>query len=86
MSTAARPLRTHGWVTRAGFVNLEVWQSDRDPNEILMISRWRDRASFVAYMRSDAHRSSHRRISPDLQAAITLERLEYLVGYEVVAE
>src|SRR5215213_9177865 len=27
-----------------GFVDLEVWRSDRDPAEILMVSRWRDRA------------------------------------------
>ncbi len=68
-----------------GFVDLEVWQSDRDAGELLMVSRWRDRDAFRAYMRSDAHRVSHARIPPDLDDAITLERLEHLRTYDVVA-
>jgi len=68
-----------------GFLGLEVWQSDRDEGEILMVSRWRDRAAFKAYMRSDAHRVSHDRIRPDLDEAIELERLEHLHTYDVVA-
>jgi heme-degrading monooxygenase HmoA len=66
-----------------GFVDLQVWQSDRDPAELVMVSRWRDRAAFKAYMKSEAHRISHDRIDPDLDAAIKLERLEHL---HVVAE
>jgi len=69
-----------------GFVDLQVWQSDRDPGELIMVSRWRDRAAFREYMRSDAHRVSHARIAPGLDAAIKLERLEHLHTYEVVAE
>jgi heme oxygenase (mycobilin-producing) len=69
-----------------GFVDLQVWQSDRDPGEILMVSRWRDRDAFKAYMRSAEHRVSHDRISPDLKDLIKLERLEHLHTYEVVAE
>jgi heme-degrading monooxygenase HmoA len=69
-----------------GFVDLQVWQSDRDEGELIMVSRWRDRDAFKAYMRSPAHRTSHERIDPDLQAAIKLERLEHLHTYEVVAE
>jgi heme-degrading monooxygenase HmoA len=69
-----------------GFVDLQVWQSDRDAGELIMVSRWRDRAAFTAYMRSDAHRISHDRIPPELQAAIKLEKLEHLHTYEVVAE
>ncbi len=69
-----------------GFVDLQVWQSDRDPGEVLMVSRWRDRDAFKAYMRSDAHQVSHDRIDPALQAAIKLERLEHLHTYDVVAE
>ena len=69
-----------------GFVDLQVWQSDRDPGEVIMVSRWRDRAAFTAYMRSDAHKISHDRIPPELQDAIKLERLEHLHTYEVVAE
>jgi heme-degrading monooxygenase HmoA len=69
-----------------GFVDLQVWQSDRDEGELIMVSRWRDRDAFKAYMRSADHRVSHERIDPDLQAAIKLERLEHLHTYEVVAE
>jgi heme oxygenase (mycobilin-producing) len=69
-----------------GFVDLQVWQSDRDPGEILMVSRWRDRASFRDYMRSAEHEASHARIPEHLKAVIRLERLEHLHTYEVVAE
>jgi heme-degrading monooxygenase HmoA len=69
-----------------GFLDLQVWQSDRDEGELVMVSRWRDRAAFTAYMRSEDHKVSHRRIDPDLQAAIKLEALEHMHTYEVVAE
>jgi heme-degrading monooxygenase HmoA len=69
-----------------GFVDLQVWRSDRDPEEVLMVSRWRDRAAFTAYMRSEEHHFSHDRIDPELKQAIKLERLEHLSTYEVVAE
>ena len=68
-----------------GFVDLQVWQSDRDPGEVLMVSRWRDRDCFKAYMRSAEHRASHDRIPPELKDVIALERLEHLHTYEVVA-
>jgi heme oxygenase (mycobilin-producing) len=69
-----------------GFVDLQVWQSDRDDGEILMVSRWRTRDCFQAYMRSSDHQISHDRIDPALQQAIRLERLEHMSTYEVVAE
>jgi heme-degrading monooxygenase HmoA len=69
-----------------GFVDLQVWQSDRDAGELIMVSRWRDRAAFTAYMRSAEHKISHGRIPPELQEAIKLERLDHLHTYEVVAE
>ena len=69
-----------------GFAGLEVWRSDRDPEEVLMVSHWSDRASFTAYMRSAEHRISHDRIDPALQSAIQLERLEHMHTYDVVAE
>jgi heme-degrading monooxygenase HmoA len=69
-----------------GFVDLQVWQSDRDAGELIMVSRWRDRAAFTAYMRSADHKISHGRIPPELQEAIKLERLDHLHTYEVVAE
>ena len=69
-----------------GFLDLQVWRSDRDLGEVLMVSRWRDRDAFKAYMKSAEHRVSHDRIDPDLKDAIGLERLEHLHTYEVVAE
>ena len=69
-----------------GFVDLEVWRSDRNADEVVMVSRWRDREAFTAYMRSEAHHVSHGRIPPELNAAIRLERLESLHTYDVVAE
>ena len=69
-----------------GFVDLQVWRSDRDAGEIIMVSRWQDREAFTAYMRSPEHRVSHERIDPQLQALIKLESLEHLHTYNVVAE
>lgn len=69
----------------AGFVGLEVWASDREPGEVLMVSRWRDRGCFRDYMRSEAHRTSHARIPGHLEDAIALERLEHMRTYDVVA-
>ena len=66
-----------------GFVDIQVWQNDRDPGELTMVSRWRDRDCFKAYMKSREHQVSHDRIEPGLDAAIKLERLEHL---HVVAE
>jgi heme-degrading monooxygenase HmoA len=68
-----------------GFHGLQVWRSDRDPAELVMVSHWRDRDCFTAYMRSEAHRVSHDRIDPDLERQIELVRLEHLQTYEVVA-
>ena len=69
-----------------GFVDLQVWQSDRDRGELIMVSRWRDRDAFKTYMRSEEHRVSHDRIDPGLDEAIKLERLEHLHTYDVVAD
>lgn len=70
----------------AGFIDLQVWRSDRDRGELVMVSRWRSRDDFKNYMRSAAHSTSHERIDPELAAAIKLERLDHLHTYEVVAE
>ena len=83
---AAFRRRAHLVDAADGFIDLQVWQSDRDSGELVMVSRWRDRAAFKAYMKSEEHRRSHARIDPDLDAAIRLERLEHLHTYEVVAE
>jgi heme-degrading monooxygenase HmoA len=68
-----------------GFMGLEVWRSERSPGEVLMVSRWRARTDFTAYMKSDAHQSSHDRIPADLQAAIKLEQLDHVTAYNVMA-
>ena len=83
---AAFRARAHLVDAFEGFVDLQVWQSDRDPGELVMVSRWATRAHFTRYMRSREHKVSHGRIDPDLDAAIGLERLEHLHTYEVVAE
>jgi heme-degrading monooxygenase HmoA len=83
---AAFRARAHLVDDADGFLDLQVWRSDRDPGEVLMVSRWRDREAFKAYMKSHEHRVSHERIDPELKAAIALERLEHLHTYEVVAE
>src|SRR3954462_6940967 len=77
--------RAHLVDVALGFVDLEVWRSDRDPDEVIMVSRWRDRDCFRQYMRSREHAVSHERIPADLQAATGLERLEHLHTYDVVA-
>lgn len=69
-----------------GFIDLQVWQSDSDPGEIVMVSRWRDRACFKAYMKSRDHRISHGRIAEPLGSAIRLQKLEHMHSFEVVAE
>ena len=69
-----------------GFIDLQVWRSDRDPAEMLMVSRWRDKGAFREYMKSSDHRVSHDRVDPLLRHAVKLERLENMHTYEVVAE
>ncbi len=70
----------------AGFIDLQVWQSDRDPGQLVMVSRWRDRACFKAYMKSHDHQVSHGRIEGSLGSAIKLESLEHMHTFQVVAE
>jgi heme-degrading monooxygenase HmoA len=69
-----------------GFIDLQVWQSDRDKGQLVMVSRWRDRDCFTAYMKSSDHRESHQRIDPELKDAIKLESLEHMHTYDVIAE
>ena len=69
-----------------GFIDLQVWQSDRDAGEVVMVSRWSDRACFKAYMKSADHRVSHERIDAGLRSAIKLESIDHMHTYEVVAE
>ena len=82
---AAFNARLHAVDDHVGFHGLEVWRNDRDPGELIMVSRWRDREAFKAYMKSADHRRSHDRIPADLDDAIELQALEHLHTYEVVA-
>jgi heme-degrading monooxygenase HmoA len=68
-----------------GFLELEVWHSDREPGEVIMVSRWSTKAAFTMYMKSEDHRTSHGRIAPTLKSVIKLERLDHLHTYDVVA-
>ena len=45
-----------------GFIKLEVWDDVVDPTMYIMVSWWTSPEAFKAYMRSDDHRLSHRRI------------------------
>ncbi len=78
--------RVHLVDDAAGFLGLEVWQNDRDAGELIMVSRWTDRESFKTYMKSDAHRISHGRISAELRSDIKLQALEHLHTFTVVAQ
>lgn len=77
--------RAHLVDSAEGFVGLEVWHSDRDPGEVIMVSRWSTKAAFTMYMKSEDHRASHGRIAPTLNSVIKLERLDHLHTYDVVA-
>ena len=43
-----------------GFVSMEVLKSDAE-DEVLVVTRWRDRESFEAWVRSDEFRRAHGR-------------------------
>lgn len=77
--------RAHLVDSATGFIELEVWHSDRTPGEVIMVSRWSTKAAFTAYMKSADHQTSHQRIPSTLNSLITLERLDHLHTYDVVA-
>lgn len=45
-----------------GFLDLEVWRDERDPERFVMVSWWATKDDYAAYMRSDDHRRSHDRV------------------------
>ena len=65
----------------AGFRSLEVWADTQEPAGYVMVSWWDSQDAFKAYMGSEEHRRSHRRIptGPDRPVARTFRR------YRVVA-
>lgn len=48
-----------------GFLDLEVWRDEGDPERFVMVSWWTSKDAYAAYMRSDDHRRSHDRIPTD---------------------
>lgn len=68
-----------------GFEGLAVWRSDREPDAVIMVSRWRDRACFATTCAATRTASRTNASRATLQAAIKLERLDHLHTYEVVA-
>lgn len=83
---AAFRRRAHLVDSHEGFSDLQVWRSDRDNSEVIMVSRWKDKDSFREYMKSNNHRESHDRMDATLRRAVRLERLESLNTYEVMAQ
>lgn len=59
---AAFAARLHAVDDWPGFRGLEVWASDADPGRLVMVSWWDTEACFRAYMGSEDHRRSHRRV------------------------
>ena len=45
-----------------GFRGLQVWADPADATALVMVSWWETEEAFTAYMRSEDHRRSHRRI------------------------
>jgi heme-degrading monooxygenase HmoA len=73
--------RLHEVEDHDGFLRLEVWRDTGTPGQYSMVTWWRDVEAFQAYMRSERHHRSHRRIpvAPHKPRGIGLSR------YEVVA-
>jgi heme-degrading monooxygenase HmoA len=69
-----------------GFIDLRVWQSDRDAGDVVVVSRWRDRAAFASYMRSPELRMWDVGLDPEPTQEVRLEHLDHLHSYRVVAE
>lgn len=51
--------------TWPGFLGLQVWKDVKRSGHYVMVSWWSDKESFRRYMRSDAHKRSHRRMPRD---------------------
>jgi heme-degrading monooxygenase HmoA len=45
----------------AGFLGLELLRDARDNGRYVLLTRWRSRADFIAYMRSGDHGRAHAR-------------------------
>jgi heme-degrading monooxygenase HmoA len=59
--------RPHFVDNAEGFVKMDVISPLESPEEIWLITFWRDEASFRAWHKSDAHRASHKFIPKGLK-------------------
>ena len=61
-----------------GFVNLEVWRDGATEGRYLLVTWWRARADYMAYMRSEEHSTSHARVPSGAlaPAAVAVRRFE----------
>jgi heme-degrading monooxygenase HmoA len=57
-----------GLVDRAdGFLRMDVISPEKKPEEIWLITYWRDRRSFLDWHHSPSHKASHRQIPKGLK-------------------
>jgi heme oxygenase (mycobilin-producing) len=61
--------RAHFVDGHAGFLGLELLKDLRAEGRYVLLTRWRQRADFVAYMRSGDHARAHERPHPGLDPA-----------------
>lgn len=67
-----------------GFLGLEILQEQDRPEAFLVLMRWRERADFEAYRRSEAFRRAHERIAA-LSGRTRIDRESYQVSvYEII--
>jgi len=52
----------------AGFLGLELLRDLRSEGRYVLLTRWRSRSDFLAYMRSGDHTRAHNRSHPGLDA------------------
>lgn len=70
--------------THAGFVGLELLRDIRENGRYVLLTRWRTRADFSAYMKSGDHARAHERQHEGLDPVVAGGKLEQF--HVVVAE
>lgn len=69
-----------------GFLGLEILRGQEQPEEFLVLMRWRDRDAFEAYRRSEAFKRAHGRIFA-VSGPTRIDRATYEVGvYEIITD
>jgi len=75
--------RPHAVDESDGFLRMEVLSPQEDPDQIWLITHWRDRESFDAWHRSHAFREAHRGIPGGLRLERGATSLQF---FELVCE